>query len=104
MADKGEVEGGVLGESESKPADGAQSWLVPSIFLVSEFTISAEAPNHPSITLSVYTEANRKANLYPHSAPQHNGILGHNAAPVKQSAEAFKLFPIPLTNLWKSYE
>lgn len=53
----------------------------------------------PRIALSVYTEANRKPGLYPGTAAQHNEIERHNAARVKQSAEAFKLLPIPLTNL-----
>lgn len=53
----------------------------------------------PRIAPSVYTEANRKPSLYPCSAAQHNEIERHNAARVKQSAEAFKLLPIPLTNL-----
>lgn len=53
----------------------------------------------PCIALSVYTEANRKASLYPCTATENNEIERHNAAWVKQSAEAFKLPPIPLTNL-----
>lgn len=91
-------------ESESKQADGAHSCLLPSIFPESEFTLSAAAKNPPSAALSVYTEANRTAGLHPRTAPRHNGILGHNAAPVKHSTEAFKLPPIPLTNLQRGYE
>lgn len=70
--------------------------LFPS---VSGFTSSVEAQQTPSVMLSVYIEANKEAGLPSHTAAQHNGIERHNAVQVKQSAEAFKLLPIPLTNL-----
>jgi len=66
---------------------------------MSEFSLSAQAEHRLASPYLVYTEANRKPGLYPHTAAQHNGIERHNAARVKQSVEAFKLLPIPLTNL-----
>lgn len=87
----------MIGDGETELGDNEACCSLFSS--LSRFSLSDATSSPPRITRSVYTEANRKPGLYPCTAAQHNGIERHNAAQVKQSAEAFKLLPIPLTNL-----